>query len=177
VPRHPRHPKCSPGINSVFVIVCMALACGLFAGFSRAQEHIETCQACVCAKDLTCAYPHDCQSTEGCESKTFTVDCPGTYTVTARTFCTGGGKCEKCQACVYVYEGGSFLVNCHTTHCDQGQCQYSCGGDNGVDLQWGHTYTLYVCLIPCVGYTCADCGDNCRAEGCVFIPGSPCAAP
>lgn len=133
----------------------------------------------VSLKDFGCT-TNNCDATTGCSSTTFIVPMTGYYTMNARTYCTGGVSCANCQSCVNIYQGSNFVANCHTAECDAGKCSYACAyPDFQTYLSTGVTYTLYVCLIPCPGggRDCDDCGQACRAEGCVYLNNTPCPAP
>lgn len=145
----------------------------LAAGLAIAQD-MDACAFAVSLKDVGCTEDHNCISPTGCSSTTFSVPCTQYYNITARTYCSGG-DCENCMSCVNIYNGDTWVANCHTTHCDLGECSYKC--QTPQPLSTGITYTLYVCLLPCVNNDCSDCGEDCQAEGCVFSYSTPCPAP
>ncbi|MBU0507920.1 hypothetical protein KKH27_03660 [bacterium] len=144
-------------------------------GLAQAQG-IDACAFAVSLRDDGCTEDHDCISPNGCSSKTFSVPCTQNYYIYAQAYCSGGVKCWWCQACVNIYDGDTFVANCHTTHCDGEECSYKCTTPE--QLSTGITYTLYVCLIPCVNHDCDDCDENyCHAEGCVASWDTPCPSP
>ena len=122
------------------------------------------CVLCVCQTDNTCSAITDCAATTNCSSTTFTPSCTVSYTLSAKTACPSGYDCGKCWACVNIYNGATPVANCHNTHCDTGECFYSCNANLTANV----TYTLYVCLGGCAGGPCGEsCGTGCTATGCV----------
>lgn len=150
---------------SCCLVVCLLAARhpGMAQGGGGAR-----CWQVVSGSDEGCTADHDCISTDGCTAYTFTASCTGTYIIDAWTRCDNGA-CDECQSCVNIYRGADFMVNCHTTNCNGKICEYACSGENGVELESGVQYTMYVCLIPCPdgSPSCSDCGDDCTAYGCL----------
>jgi hypothetical protein len=126
-----------------------------------------SCTFCLCVKDVTCSNC-DCAAPTGCESRIFTVPCSGTYHLVSKVKCDNQQHdCSACQACVEVWQPGgvSPIGGCHNTHCDYGDCDWMCS----VDLRYGVTYELRVCLTYCPNMgNCASCGSSCTAYGCVY---------
>ena len=98
-------------------------------------------------------------STHGCASTKFSVETSGTYYLTASIDGCSGGNCTQCVSEAWIYEGTRFLYCVHSGCCGEFSI--------GVNLQGGHTYTLYCCLLPCGNANCsANCG-NCPARASV----------
>lgn len=127
------------------------------------------CEQTVSLLDATCTWPHDCLSTDGCTSTTFVASCTGNYKFNVSIFCEAG-NCTDYRVCANVYENGNLVPggNCHNTPCNS-DCDYLCG----VCLHYGHTYTLYVCLIRCTGGDCpSPTFCNARADLTYCGPGT-----
>ncbi len=125
----------------------------------------QSCAISVSATDSVCTGFHDCLSTTGCTSISFTANCTGKYDLKAETICSRG-DCEDFNACVNVYEGGTRIgENCHVLPCSD--CTEMCA--SAVCLEAHHNYTLYVCLTPCEPTdTCSTPGaSSCKALGTV----------
>jgi hypothetical protein len=127
----------------LILIVCCVSA------FAWAQP----CDYSAQTSDGTCTSNHNCTARNGCAVINFTPICTGWYNLEAWT---GDGQSNCCygafNACVNVYDGDTYIGNCHVTNCDQGSCYYLC--TDAVCLTGGHQYQLYVCLIDCGGGTC-----------------------
>ena len=133
------------------------------SAFGQGGESVDWC---VCVADYGCAEANTCFNAYNCSSTTFNVPSTGSYVVTAGATCSAG-SCKECRACVRVsHSQGSF------PWCDLGDdCDVACVPNcNNLLLYSTVTYTLTVCLIPCMdgGSDCSDCGQNCRAVGCVM---------
>ena len=144
-------------------VFILSLSLVLFGAMAWAQC---ACNQTITVTDVTCTTPHDCISTTGCTSISFTASCSGEYDFGVALTCGAGLDCSDFNACANVYEGTTFIENCHDNPCSQ--CSRTCT----VCLHAGHNYTLYVCLKPC-----ADDGDcpvtgMCTATGTIKYCGS-----
>jgi hypothetical protein len=98
----------------------------------------------------------------GCASITFFEEHTGSFTLTASIDNCGGQHCTGCVSEAYIYEGNNCIVCIHSACCD--------AQSTGVNLVSGHTYTLYVCLLPCsddINRTAA--GANCPARATITL--------
>lgn len=126
----------------------------------------ESCPLCVCQTDNTCSIITDCTSPTNCTSTTFTVPCTALYTLRSKVECTGANdKCYRCQSCVNIFNGVTYLANIHNSNCDSQDCD----SETTVTLYPNITYTLYVCKGLCSGQDqCDKCLSTCTASGCVY---------
>jgi len=128
------------------------------------------CSICLPLTDATCTYPHDCISTNGCQSVTFTVPCyRDDYCIKVEANCS---DCKYCQVCANVYQGGTRVPNSntHRQNCGSLDCEdYNCGQGEGFELFPNITYTFYVCLTSCSPNGCEDC--DCAGKATLYTPG------
>lgn len=126
------------------------------------------CDVNVAVSDGSCTNGHDCFSTSGCESTSFTVDCSGCYCLKISIDC-GAESCENCRACANVYQGAVRISksNCHNPDCESGEvCDINCcegGLQNHFRLTNNVQYKLFVCKNSCPPANCGDCDNECIA--------------
>lgn len=158
--------------RAILALSLLTLVGSFLCGEVWADEELDSeCSQSVTVTDLTCTGGHDCLSTTGCASQTFTASCTGRYTINANTVCTGGGNCASLNACVNVYDSGGNRIgsNCHLNPCD---CAQQC--TQAVCLLEDQQYTLYVCLVPCApDDACPTPMPNCYASGKISYCGAP----
>ena len=146
---------------SCCLVVCLLTAC--HPGMAQGGGGGTDCWQVVSGSDEGCT-TYDCLSADGCTAYPFTASCSGRYIIDAWTRCEQGA-CYECMSCVNIYEDGHYMANCHTTNCSVQICEYSCS--DGVELEAGRQYTMYVCLVACPNSSCSDCEEDCTAYGCL----------
>lgn len=133
------------------------------------------CQQVNCAitvqqHESECSVVANCNSTEGCATQPFHLNCSGDYTLVATAAC-GSTNCGHCAACVNVYTdppGGIPVASCNTLSiCEQNDCESACQ----VNLSSGD-YIMYVCLTSCTDaegdiFACCEEDETCKARGCL----------
>ena len=148
-----------PYMRATFIMVIMlVMSAALWA-----QGDSPDCYQLVNGTDTGCSVT-SCDGTQsGCSSYSFLATCTGTYYFDVWTTCTNG-DCGDCRTCCYLYESDHPISNCHTSNCDNGDCNETCT----VTLQTNHRYTLYVCLYHCPDEEgCANCNLSCTAHACL----------
>lgn len=158
-------------ISAAAVLLAVFLCLGI-------TSKIWACSECLCFVDDTCTNEECGVIPDGdCSRTVFSPVCSGNYAFSTMTICNGSSKCHDCESCANLFELNgtteTFVANCHTSHCGQQDCEFVCPT---VALIQNKSYVMYVCKIPCVGSTCTQCADDCKAYACLGygLSSSPC---
>jgi hypothetical protein len=152
----------------------------LLAGLVGPQLASAQCQQTVTNSDATCTSGHNCISTTGCVSHTFIALCTGWYKFEVWTECGAPVETEKCyhyQSCTNIVDDSGNNKNCHTTNCNNQDCDHSCNNLNpsAVCLTANNSYTIFTCLIACSGGTCpTPTSGTCKAYSLLSFTGTAC---
>ncbi len=134
-------------IRALLVFLVVLAASPVWAQFVEVTDN-------TCTEGIECAG----DSTQGCNSTTFSLTTDRNVRLCASIKCTTSG-CEYCRSVAYIYDSNNNLRRCVYNHCET-DCDEQC---LSVDLPAGN-YTLYSCKLNCTGANCTSCTNDCVAK-------------